>query len=246
MTYRFALEDQDFSDYASGRVIYNLPGAPAFPLRLASEVFQRAEALLGKNRPLALFDPCCGAAYHLCALGFLHGNRIRSILAADIDGQAVVTAERNLGLLGPDGLNRREAELREMLAQFGKSSHAEALESVKALRKRLPEGGIPGMVFRADALSAESLQAGTGGAEIDLVFSDVPYGQLSGWQAAPGAEPPLYRLLESLRAVIRPGTVVAIAADKSQKAAHLAYQRAEHFKIGKRQVTLLCYNTHST
>ena len=36
MTYRFALEDQDFSDYASGRVIYNLPGAPAFPLRPGS------------------------------------------------------------------------------------------------------------------------------------------------------------------------------------------------------------------
>ena len=46
MPYLFATQDQDYADFASGRVIYNAPGMPAFPVRLASEMFQRARALL--------------------------------------------------------------------------------------------------------------------------------------------------------------------------------------------------------
>ena len=44
MQYKFAKEQPDYSDLASGRVFYSLPGHPAFPVRLASEVFQRCLA----------------------------------------------------------------------------------------------------------------------------------------------------------------------------------------------------------
>ena len=81
MPYLFATQDLDYSDYSSGRVLYSQPGAPAFPVRLASEIFQRARHILGADRPgaerrLALFDPVCGGAYHLTTLGFLHGEWI--------------------------------------------------------------------------------------------------------------------------------------------------------------------------
>ena len=44
MQYLYATERPDYSDLASGRVFYSLPGHPAFPIRLASEIFQRCLA----------------------------------------------------------------------------------------------------------------------------------------------------------------------------------------------------------
>ncbi|MFI6743014.1 hypothetical protein ACIBI9_59845 [Nonomuraea sp. NPDC050451] len=36
-------------------------GFPAFPVRLASEIFQRAPALRGGEGPAVVCDPCCGS-----------------------------------------------------------------------------------------------------------------------------------------------------------------------------------------
>ncbi len=74
MPYLFATEDKNYMDYASGRVIYNLPGLPAFPVRLASEIFLRAVRHLNlktSHQRIVLYDPTCGGAYHLTALGML-------------------------------------------------------------------------------------------------------------------------------------------------------------------------------
>jgi hypothetical protein len=50
---------------------------------------------------------------------------------------------------------------------------------------------------------------------------------------------PLRNLLGSLRGVLSPDSVVAIASDKSQKAQHESYQRLEQFNVGKRRIALL-------
>jgi 23S rRNA (guanine2535-N1)-methyltransferase len=242
MPYRYPNEDLDYTDFASGRVIYNQPGAPAFPVRLASEIFQRAMHAREQTALVRLYDPVCGGAYHLAALGFLHGREIQSITASDIDEQAITLATRNLGLLSPTGLDRREEEIRHMLAEFGKESHAGALESLSTLRRRLDQAGhlIETRVFRANALDASDLREMLSPQSVDLVISDVPYGQLSSWQpAGQQAEPPLWQMLEALLPVLTPGAVVAIAADKAQKIAHPAYRRIERFQVGKRQVSLL-------
>lgn len=245
MPYTFATEDQDFSDYASGRVIYNLPGLPAFPVRMASEMFQRAAAHLPTRR-LALYDPCCGGAYHLAALGFLHGARIASILASDVDNRALELAQRNLALLTPQGLARREGEIRQMLAAYGKGSHAEALQSLSTLRKQQAANGlVPSRVFQANALAPEALRHGVAGEAIDLVLSDIPYGLMTGWQLPETGreldQSPAWRFLEALQAVLQPGVLVAIAADKGQKIAHPGYRRLDRFQIGKRQAVILSY-----
>lgn len=248
MPYRFATQDQDYSDFSAGRVLYSQPGAPAFPVRLASEILQRARQLLGLHAPssrrLALFDPTCGGAYHLAALGFLHGEWIESITASDIDPQALSLARRNLGLLSPAGLEQREKEIERMLGQYGKTSHEDALHSTSVLRRRLVQASraIPTRAFLASTFDSAALLEGIAGAAVDLVISDVPYGQLSEWQSfetSSSAASPVQRMLGALLPVLGAQSVVAIAADKRQRITHPDYRRVEHFGIGKRQVTFL-------
>jgi len=140
MPYRFVKERQDYSDYSSGRVLYGLPRHPAFPVRLASEIFQRCIAFReaqGVTGPCVLYDPCCGGAYHLSTLGYLHWNAIDEIIGSDVDREILSIAERNLSLLTVEGLDRRMTEISEMLVQYKKASHAAALKSTEKLRHRL-------------------------------------------------------------------------------------------------------------
>ncbi len=245
MPYLFATQDQDYSDFSSGRVLYSQPGAPAFPIRLASEIFQRALRWMKLERRLCLYDPTCGGAYHLTTLGLLHGEVLRQILASDVSENVLGLAQRNLSLLTQAGLARREQEIQAMLAAYGKNAHTEALHSLSNLRQRLAElPEIKTRVFQANALDAGELLTGLAGDPVDLVISDIPYGQLSHWQPgssslADAARAPVQQMLEALLPVLSNKAVVAIASDKQQKVAHAAYRRLEHFKLGKRQVVLL-------
>jgi len=241
MPYAFATENIDYSDYAGGRVIYSSPGAAAFPVRLASEIFQRAQRHLPARR-LALYDPTCGGAYHLAALGFLHGNAIETLLASDADENILSLAGRNLGLLSAEGLAQREEEIAALYRDYGKQSHAEALRSAAVLHERLKRfPAIRTRLFQANALDTGALHQHLSGETIDLVISDVPYGHLTGWILPGGsAEPnPLWHMLNALRPVLGAQSVVCIAADKSQKTAHEGFRRLERFQIGKRQVVIL-------
>lgn len=89
MPYRFATAASDYSDYAGGRVFYGAPGYPALPVRLASEVLQRCLAIRGATSPAVLYDPCCGGAYHLGTLAYLHWQRIGAIAGSDVDAEAL-------------------------------------------------------------------------------------------------------------------------------------------------------------
>lgn len=246
MPYQFETERQDLTDFAAGRVFYALPGRPAFPVRLAAEVFQRCLALrarAGGSGPVTLYDPCCGGAYHLAALGFLFPRRIAHIAASDIDPDAVGLAARNLALLNHAGLDQRERELRALKEQFGKASHSGALASLARLRARREGLETPFRVFAADAGDPNALLDGLGQAALspplraDLVFSDVPYGRHSQW-AGPNPDP-LAAMLDALRGVLSPGGMLAVALDKAQKPAHPAYQKVGGMKLGLRQVAIL-------
>ncbi len=245
MPYLFAAERRNDADYAGGRVFYSLPGHPAFPVRLVSEIFQRCLTLRATNgltTPVALYDPCCGGAYHLATLAYLHGERIASIAASDIDTEALALARRNLDLLTLPGLDRRITELERLWADYGKRSHEEALESAARLRERLLDlterRAIAVSVFQADATDGERVLAALGARSADVVITDVPYNRLSAWQGDAGFDP-LWRMLEALRPILTPGAVVAVASDKGQTPAHEAYRRADRFQIGKRRIVLL-------
>lgn len=250
MPYRFATESQDYSDYASGRVFYGAPGHPAFPMRLTTEIFQRCQAIRrkrGNHGSVTLYDPCCGGAYHLSTLAYLHWHEIGTIIASDIDKEILSFAARNLSLLTRPGLNQRINEISALLSTYGKPSHAAALESatrlLSALEKNSAGHRVDTYLFAANAMSSHQLIRELKDIDIDIVISDVPYGKRSIWQETKDAveqqSGSLWQMLEGMLPVLNNNTIVAIAVDKMQKCKHAQYKQIERFKVGKRQIFLL-------
>jgi 23S rRNA (guanine2535-N1)-methyltransferase len=247
MHYKYETTRIDYSDLASGRVFYSLPGHPAFPVRLASEIFQRClahrESIYAAWAPCTLYDPCCGAAYHLSILGYLHGRHIREIIASDIDEKAIDLADLNLGLLSEAGLEKRIHEITTMIEHYGKESHKDALKSAEILKDKITllnqEYAITTRVFHANATDEETIARNITVRSVDIVFTDVPYGQHSQWQGFDRAGNPLWSMLETLTGILSSSSIVAIASDKGQKVSHEKYQRVEQFQVGKRRVSIL-------
>jgi hypothetical protein len=253
MQYRFA-KRRSFEDFSGGRFFYARPGQPAFPVRLASEIFLRALAhrrAADGCSSCTLYDPVCGGAYWLAVLAYLHWDQIDTIYASDSDAEVLSLAERNLSLLTPAGLNQRIAEIESLLVEFGKQSHADALQSALRLRQHLgmqiTRKPIATHVFQANAVDAESILQGLGEQRVDIVLADVPYGWKSEWQIrnaewqmkGEGDQPAVEQMLKALRPILKPESVVAVAADKGQKIQHENYIRLEKFQVGRRRIELL-------
>jgi 16S rRNA G966 N2-methylase RsmD len=248
MQYKYAKEQQDYSDFSSGRVFYSLPGHPAFPVRLASEIFQRClahrKAIYGNSGSCALYDPCCGAAYHLSVLAYLHVESIGAVIGSDIDAKAVRVARRNLGLLHIEGLDRRIEEISTLFEQYGKGSHKEALNSAQRFKERLStlvtNHRLETKVFQADTTDGQEISSQIKPNSVDVVFTDVPYGLHSHWRDSDLIErsSPLAAMLDALLEVLSSSSILAIVSDKGQKVSHEGYQRLEQFRIGKRRVVI--------
>jgi len=249
MQYQFAKERPDYSDLASGRVFYNLPGSPAFPIRLADEIFQRCLAKREANHltgPCTVYDPCCGSAYHLSVLAYLHWGSFQEIIGSDIDSDAVRVAQKNLSLISPAGIEQRIREISEMLTLYGKNSHQEALDSAHRIKRKINTFANDHLLqvrtFQANALNKGQLQENLKDTAVDIVFADVPYGQHSQWYN-PDSDHELsnsmWQMLDALLGVLLPTSIVAIAFAKGQKASHEGYQRLEQFQVGKRRVAIL-------
>jgi hypothetical protein len=247
MPYRFTQGETNYRDYASGRVFYGRPGHPALPVRLASEVFQRCLALRqvsGSTAPCVLYDPCCGGAYHLVTVAYLHRGDIDVIIGSDLDEEALNLARRNLSLLSLQGLSRRIREIEALLSLHGKASHQQALASAKRLKVQLCQSRpIETRLFQADATNGCAVKQGIEDTYVDIVLTDVPYGRQAIWQG-PGPDTPtsennIWRILDALRQVLSRDAIVAIVADKQQRIHHEAYRRADRFKIGRRQIEIL-------
>lgn len=250
MPYHYVRERVDYSDFASGSVFVTAPGQTGFPVRLASELFQRCLARrksTGLDNRCTVYDPCCGSAYLLSTLAYLHGQEIGEIVGSDVDQDALGLAERNLTLLTREGLEARIARLQALSQQYGKESHAKALHSAERLRQLLEARGtapeLRTRLFRADATRQTELLAHLRHVPIDIVITDLPYGRLRTWQAdtaTPAIEStPVERMLTALAPLLSVQSIVAIAADKTQKITHPAYRQCEAFQVGKRRMTLL-------
>lgn len=249
MQYKF-VQKQDFSVYASGGVFYSLPGHPALPVRLASEIFQRCRAIRkteGLTNPAVLYDPCCGGAYHLTVLAYLHGEEIDRLIGSDVNPDILQVAARNLNLLTLAGLEARMAELSTLVERYEKASHQAALAHAQILRNQLltwvKRRPLKTRLFRANATDKKAIKDHLQEERVDIVMTDVPYGQQTAWEpltsSPAAAEDQIGQILEGLIPVLAERAVVAIVADKKQQIGHANYRRVERFQLGKRQVMLL-------
>lgn len=207
--YRYAPRE-NHEDLSPGGVLFSAPGFPAFPVRLAAEIFRRASASIGG--PAVVWDPCCGSGYLLTALSLSHRDAIAGVIGSDVDPDALSLARQNLGLLTAGGLDARAAELRDRARRYGKPSYVLAAETAGRLRDRLTEGGgpLPVAVAAADAFDPEQLRAARGDQRPRLVITDVPYGEQTRWRGA-GATAGVGGLLNAFAQVLEEEAVIAVA-----------------------------------
>lgn len=249
MNYKFNVKKENYALFASGSVLYSLPGQPAFPIRLAGEIYQRCAEILDNNNinpQYSIYDPFCGSGYLITSLGFLYKNRISTLFASDISNTAVELARRNLNLLTDTGLNTREQELSNLYRTFRKESHLEALEKIKQIRTEFlnlqPKKTVT-KVFQANALSEESLRINAPAASIDIVITDVPYGNQTNWLKNESSNPktePIMEFLEAIRHFVKPAGLIALTAhDKIKFSQNPNYVKADYFKVGHRHTYII-------
>ena len=225
MNYKYAV-NQNYEDFASGRVFYNAKNVPNYPVRLINEIYGRCLSYSERKEDLCLYDCCCGGGYSLTVLGFLNQQSISSIVGSDIDENMLTTAEKNLSLLTKEGLSRRKHELQELYLKYSKNSHMDAQISADRLGLFLKKD-ISIKIFQADALNLTPQIFSP-----DIIITDIPYGNLVEWH---GNDNCLDKLINSLRNLATNNTILAVSMDKGQKLSQTGIKRLEHQVIGKRK-----------
>lgn len=235
MAYRHALTRENYSDF-SGGVLHSAPGFPQFPLRLASEMFQRALALV-PSHTAQVWDPCCGSGHLLTALAFLHRRDITSVLGTDLDPAALALAQKNLDLLSEHGMAARSDELRARAERLGKPAYLDAAAAAQRLADRLAEAGgaLPNGVAKADVFAPDQLRRALRVQRPNLVITDVPYGEQTSWIGPDGAAG-IDGMLRALQEVLDDDAVIAVASRGRKASSHEARRPIASFKIGTRVV----------
>ena len=201
----------DYSDFASGMVLRSAPGYPGFPVRLGSELFERAVHVLGRRERLTVWDPCCGSGQLVTTISLLHQEQVGEIIATDIDPAALALAEKNLALLTKHGLTARRAEIAKLSDRFGKDSHTLALDAADRLQARVRSSDpIQVRVRRADIFDVSTLAQAVEGASIDLVITDLPYGRQTYLQGSPQDGVEADAMLANLSSVLPHQAVIVL------------------------------------
>lgn len=225
MEYKYS-NNENYEDFASGRVLYHMGGEPTFPVRLTLEIFERCLHFSIKKTEITLYDCCCGGAYMLTILGLLKNNTISRLYGSDIDPKSIRLAEDNLGLLTESGINKRKNELTALYQSYGKLSHKDALQSIDRIKSLLTKEITAG-VFHQNAFELDKLPFIP-----DIIMTDVPYGNLVEWNEGLGG---INQMMNSLSKICGPETILCVCMDKKQKVQTDLYQRLEKQMIGKRK-----------
>jgi hypothetical protein len=241
MSYQYVLEDKNYEDFSSGRVLYNQQGATSFPVRLSCEIFLRCKHLIekaGNPGPYTLFDPLSGGAYTLTTLGLLYGNEIRKLYAADAQEQMMQLAERNLSLLSEAGMKSRISQLEAYYEEFGKASHKEAIMSAQVLQELVVhrQQNIDINAFQSNALKPDYSSFSD---KVDIVITDLPYGDVVEWMNTNENGNEIQIFLKKLLPIMKLSSIVAVTARKDVKICSEYYSKVDRFQIGKRQTVLL-------
>ncbi|MGI6425414.1 MAG: hypothetical protein ACOX2A_09465 [Tepidanaerobacteraceae bacterium] len=230
MEYKYGKND-NYEDFSSGRVLYHISGMTNFPVRLAQEIYGRCLQYSPKKHNVCLYDCCCGGGYLLTVLGFLNQDTIGRIIGSDINLELLEIAKKNLSLLSKEGIDKRIAEIEQMIASYQKQSHIEAKNSAITLRS-LIRADIQFELFQSDVLKNIDLKA-----KPDIIVTDVPYGNVVVWKG--NEENFINKLLDRLYEICFPDTIIGLCMDKKQKVANEKFIRLEKQKIGKRIFEIL-------
>ncbi len=232
MEYKYT-RDENYVDFASGRVLYQRPGMTNFPVRLMQEIFLRCVSYSKKKENLTLYDPCCGGGYMDTVLGMLQGDKISKIYGSDVSMEALAIANKNAALLTKFGLEQRKSELQVNFDNYGKPSHLGAIQSCEHMIQEFSPKVNDTLVefFYADATKLNEIQRMNDLA--DIIFADVPYGNLVEWSSSDHIM--IDQLLENLLSIAGKETVIAICSDKHQKISLKSGIRKEKQLIGKRK-----------
>ncbi len=236
MIYKY-YNDEKFEDFACGRVIYGRAGFPNYPVRIAGEVFKRCLEYLDKKEGITVYDPCCGGGYLLTVLGLLNPEIVINIIGSDVSDEAISLAKDNLSLLTVEGILKRKQQISDMIANFNKQSHKEALKSVEVFLNIVKNRRITPKIhcFNADVLDIESLKKYD--VKTDILITDVPYGNLVSWSDE--NDNAINQLLNNVISVLHKNSILAISTDKGQKIKNDHFFRHEKLKIGKRVIYIL-------
>lgn len=231
----------DFSHLASGHVLRSAPGMPAFPVRMAIEMFRNALKYFPSDKCLSVIDPCCGTGYLLTVLGITFSNRIRFLAGLDVDEAAITLAEKNLNLLLKGGLERRKSELEKLWAEHGRESYLAAVESTLLLKAERGDIVFPEILARlADATSVASVREAVGGRTFDVAVCDVPHGKMVAWEGDGASLPSgeaICKLLTATITVMNPTAVWVIAVKKRQAVVlPPGLRRISRLRVGHREV----------
>lgn len=228
MEYKFTPND-NYEDFAAGRVIYHMGGEPTFPVRLSLEIYERCLWYSDKKTDITLYDCCCGGAYMLTILGLLKGNSISRIYGSDIDTRSLQLAADNLGLITRAGIRKRREELEELYRLYGKLSHQEAIHSTQRWDTLIGKEPVVNTFWR------NAFEAGSLSFVPDIVITDVPYGNMVDWKEGSGG---VDELLEALVQICGSNTILCVSMDKKQRVGTTSFQRLERQIIGKRRFEL--------
>lgn len=236
MAYRLVTKREDYRDLASGSVLRSAPGYPAYPVRLAQELFLRAVSYL-TDEPIGLWDPCCGSGYLATVIGLLHRDRLRYVIASDVAPEAVTLAARNLALLTQGGLAARADELRARQAELGKPGYGSAAEAATRLTERLSAAGGDLSVDTgvADAFDSASLAAFLPVPPPDLVLADLPYGRQTTWTGSlPPEADPTQAMLRALCAVLPDHAIITLTTQARKVPLPPGVRPLERLRVGTR------------
>lgn len=144
-----------------------------FPVRLVNEIYRRCLQYSNKKTGICLYDCCCRGGYSLTVLGLLNQQSISKVIASDIDIKMLEIANKNLSLLTQNGIICRTNEINSLYQQYHKESHKNAIKSSKKIINLIIKE-IDVQLFQANALQSIQVEI-----KPDIIFTDVPYGNLS-------------------------------------------------------------------
>lgn len=235
MKYKYS-NNESYEDFSAGRVLYGFKGGTNFPVRLADELFNRCKEYIPKKTEICLYDPCCGSGYLLTTVALINYKYIDTIIGSDIDKGAIEIAIKNLSLLNNLGLEKRNAELSQLYAKYGKESHFDALKSLDNLRllNRNNSNNIKIQLFQSDALNDSINKLII--KQPDIIICDVPYGDMKVWSESSAS---VDSLLDNIHNIMKDDTVIAVIHDKSQKIINNKFTKIESIRNGKRVIMIM-------